>query len=676
MEKDKLDLLSINTLRFLAADAVENSQSGHPGTAMGAAPTAFVLWNEFLKHTSSDPDWVDRDRFVLSAGHASMLLYGLLHLFDYPLTIEDLKQFRQLDSKTPGHPEVGHVVGVETTTGPLGQGLTNAVGMALAEAHLAARYNRLDTPKIVDHYTYVLASDGDLMEGVSAEAASLAGHLGLGKLIVLYDDNEVTIDGPTSLTFGEDVLKRFEAYGWHTQRVGDVLQLDDIREAIRMAKEEKEKPSIIAIKSIIGYSAPLVQGTSKAHHSPLGPDQLRDAKESQNWPGTEMFHVPQEVYQHVQSAIETGAARAAAWQKDFEEYTQKYPEEAAEFLQGFDPAGSLETFKVEARFQPVEGAKPTRVVNGPVVNEISAKIPALVGGCADLAMATATTILDSPAIARGEFAGRNIHFGVREHAMGSITNGIFLHGGLRPFTATFLVFSDYMRPSIRMAALMNLPILFVFTHDSIGLGEDGPTHQPVEQMMSLRLIPNLTLIRPADANEVAQAWEAAIKNLEGPTTILLTRQPLPILDPETQVRDGMVAKGAYILSEASGESPELILIASGSEVHVALEAQGVLEGDGIPTRVVSMPSWELFASQPMEYQEIVLPPEIKTRMSIEAGATAGWERWVGEFGYVFGIDRFGKSAPAQALMEDYGFTAENIARLAKENLFAAEGVGR
>jgi transketolase len=668
MNKFTMDELCINTLRFLAADAVEKAQSGHPGTAMGAAPMAFVLWNEFLKHTSIDPEWVDRDRFVLSSGHASMLLYGLLHLFGYPLSIEDLMEFRQLGSKTPGHPEYRHIPGVETTTGPLGQGFANGVGMALAEAHLAAKFNKPDAPEIVDHYTYVLASDGDLMEGVAAEAASLAGHLGLGKLVVLYDDNEVTIDGPTSLAFSEDVLKRFEAYGWHTQRVDNVLELDDIRSALAAAKDETARPSIIAIRSIIGYGAPFVQGTSKAHHSALGPEQLKLAKEGLGWPGTEMFHVPGEVREHVNPALQKGETAMKDWQNRFEQYQQVYPKEAEDFLKSYrleiDPA-LLEDL---VQMRPNEGPIPTRAVNGPVVNHFAGKILQLMGGCADLAVATVTTISGSEAISNSSYAGRNINYGVREHAMGSITNGLLLHGGLRAFTATFLVFSDYMRPSMRMAALMGLPVIFIFTHDSIGLGEDGPTHQPIEQLMSLRLIPNLTVIRPCDANEVAQAWQLALKNITGPTSILLTRQELPILDPDEEVKVGVVEKGAYILSEAQNGSPDVILIASGSEVHVALGAQKKLEQVGISTRVVSMPSWELFKKQPAKYRESVLPASVKARMAIEAGATSGWEKWVGEQGMIYGIDRFGASAPGDVLFEYFGFTPDNIANLVKTQL--------
>jgi transketolase len=676
MEKNQLDELCINTLRFLAADAVQVAQSGHPGTAMGAAPTVFVLWKEFLKHSPNNSAWVDRDRFVLSSGHASMLLYGLLHLFGYPITIEDLKNFRQLGSKTPGHPEYRHVPGVETTSGPLGQGIANAVGMALAEAHLADRYNRPDVAKIVDHYTYVLASDGDLMEGVSAESASLAGHLGLGKLIVLYDDNQVTIDGPTSLAFSEDVLQRFAAYGWHTQRVEDVLVLDDIRQAITSAQQETDRPSIIAIRSVIGYGAQEIQGTCNAHYGALGEEQLYKAKEGLGWPGEAMFLVPPEVQEYLKSESKKGEELAAAWEGKFVQYKERYSQEAKEFLQvhqsDFDP----DLIGTQPKFYPEDGPLPTRLANPLVINDLAMKIPQLISGCADLNPATQTFIKESQAISKENYAGRNIHFGIREHAMGSITNGMVLHGGIRAFTATFLVFSDYMRPSIRMAALMKLPVISVFTHDSIGVGEDGPTHQPVEQLMSLRLIPNLSVIRPCDANEVAQAWAVALKNTSGPTSILLTRQPLPILDPNSQVRDGMVEKGAYILSESVGGFPQLILIASGSEVHLALKVQSVLEGERVPTRVVSMPSWELFAGQSKVYQDAVLPPEITNRMAIEAGATSGWEKWIGEKGVVFGIDRFGASAPGNILFETYGFTTENICRIIREEILFPTVGGR
>jgi transketolase len=676
MEQNKIDKLCVNTLRFLAADAVQIAQSGHPGTPMGAAPAAYVLWKDFLKHNPNNPDWVDRDRFVLSSGHASMLLYGLLHLFGYPMTLDDLKKFRQLGSKTPGHPEYRHVPGVETTTGPLGQGFSNAVGMALAEAHLAAKFNHPDTPQIVDHYTFVLASDGDIMEGVSAEAASLAGHLGLGRLIVLYDDNQVSIDGPTSLTFSEDVLKRFDAYGWHTQMVEDMLVLDDIREAISNSRAETNRPSIIAIRSIIGYGAPEVQGTAKAHFGALGEEQLRNAKQGLDWPENEMFYVPPEVQDFLSEEPNKGKKLEVDWQEKFDLYAEKYPDQANEFLQIHSQEVDFDLLEETLQFEPGDGPLPTRLVNVPVINDLASKMPQLIGGCADLNPATQTYIKDSPPISKEDFSGRNIHFGVREHAMGSITNGLVLHGGLRAFTATFLVFSDYMRPAMRLAALMELPVIYVFTHDTIGLGEDGPTHQPVEHMMSLRLIPNMTVIRPCDANEVAQAWQAALKNTAGPTCILLTRQPLPILDPETQVKQGVVEKGAYILSEAKGGYPHVLLIASGSEVHTALSAKELLEQEGVATRVVSMPSWELFSVQPEEYQNKVLPAEVKARMTIEAGATSGWEKWVGEQGVVFGVNRFGASAPGEILLETYGFTADNIVRIVMEEMLATVPVGR
>ena len=548
----KIENLCINTIRFLSADAVQKAQSGHPGTAMGAAPIGYLLWKEFLRHSPLQPDWVNRDRFVLSSGHASMLLYSLLHLSGYPLTIEDLKEFRQWGSKTPGHPEYRHVPGVEATTGPLGQGVANAVGMAIAEAHLVAKFNHPGMPKLVDHYTYVLASDGDLMEGVSAEAASLAGHLGLGKLILLYDDNQVTIDGATQLAFSEDVLKRFDAYGWHTQSVEDVLSLDHIRTAIENAKDMTEQPSIIAIKSVIGYSAPTKQGKSSAHAGPLGEEELRKAKESQGWPTDKPFYVPSEVYEHFKSVVKDGERYLAEWGTVLDDYTRQYPDEVTEFNNGQNQIFNPDWVKEMPRFEASQGPLPTRMTNVPVLESLAPRIPHLMGGAADLTPATMTTIQDSNAIARGDFSGRNIHFGVREHAMGSITNGMMLHGGIRAYTATFLVFADYMRPAMRMSALMKLPTIYVFTHDSIGLGEDGPTHQPIEQIMSLRLIPNMTVIRPCDANEVVEAWQVALKNLDGPTCIMLTRQPLPVLERAKEDRENRVEKGAYILSEAQG----------------------------------------------------------------------------------------------------------------------------
>ncbi len=668
MDTNNIDSLCINTLRFLAADAVERAQSGHPGTAMGAAPIAYILWRDFLRHSPAHPGFVDRDRFVLSSGHASMLLYGLLHLCGYPVSIADLKAFRQWGSNTPGHPEYKRLPGIETTTGPLGQGFSNAVGMAMAEAHLAAKYNRPDAPKIVNHYTYVLASDGDIMEGLSAEAASLAGHLGLGKLIVFYDDNQVTIDGPTSLAFSEDVRKRFEAYGWHTQTVGDALALDEIRVAIRQAQEETGRPSIIAIRSVIGYGAPTKQGKSIAHAGPLGAEEIRKAKEILGWPWIEPFFVPQEVYQHFAPLKTAGENLVADWHTRFDKYAVAYPEATSQFIRSqkreFNPDWSTR----QPNFAVSDGPIPTRLVNGPVVNALAREIPQLIGGSADLTPATVTYIEDSPPFSRDCYAGRNIHFGVREHAMGGVTNGLTLHGGLVAYAATFLIFADYMRPAMRMAALMGLPSIFVFTHDSIGLGEDGPTHQPTEQMMSLRLIPNMTVIRPCDANEVVQAWQIAVRNENGPTSILLTRQPLPVLPRNGRYQPPLVENGAYILSEAGDGSPQVILIASGSEIHPTLRAQQLLEQHGVSIRVVAMPSWELFARQPAEYRESVLPAVITARLAIEAGATSGWEKWVGDRGAILGIDRFGASAPQQVLFDKFGFGPENIVRVVMDRI--------
>ncbi len=657
----------INTIRFLSADAVQKASSGHPGTTFGIAPMTYALWKNFLKHSPTHPDWVDRDRFVLSSGHSSAMLYSLLHLTGYDLSLEDIKNFRQLDSKTPGHPELGHVPGVETTTGPLGQGFSNAVGMAMAEAHLSAVFNKPDTPKIVDHYTYVVTSDGDLMEGVSAEAASLAGHLGLGKLICLYDDNDITIEGNTDLAFSEDLPKRFEAYGWHVQKVSDGNNVEAINLAIQSAKNEDQRPSIIAIKTIIGYGTPTKQGKSIAHAGPLGIDEIASAKETLGWPYSEKFYIPENTLNSFREAISTGKKLEKNWEQNFYQYKEKFPQEATEFnrIMNSDYPSNWEEYLPEAFEANPEGI-PTRMATGEIINGIADALPELIGGSADLAPATMTLINESGDYSAANYSGRNLRYGVREHAMTSITNGIALHGGLLPYAATFLVFSDYMRPGIRLAAMMGLKEIFVFSHDSVGLGEDGPTHQPIEQILGLRSVPNLSVIRPSDSNEVIEAWRMAISNNSGPTCILVTRQNVPVLDRSKFTSAKNLAYGAYILSDCEKNIPDVLLIATGSEVPIAIEAQEELVKQEIHARVIAMPSWDLFENQTKEYQDKVLPPNIKARVSIEAGSTLAWERWVGNDGEVIGIDSFGASAPWQDLFQKFNITSENIVKVAQK----------
>jgi len=646
--------LVANSIRVLAMDGVQKANSGHPGLPMGAADIATVLWTQFLTFNPIDPLWPNRDRFVLSAGHGSMLLYSLLYLAGFELSLEDIKNFRQWDSITPGHPESHLTPGVETTTGPLGQGVGNAVGMAMAERWLAERYNKPGYD-IVNHFTYAIASDGDLMEGVSHEACSLAGHLGLGKLIVLYDDNKITIDGPTSLSYSDDVSGRFEAYGWHTQRV-DGHDPMAIETAIRLAKEETTQPSIIACRTHIGYGSPNKQDTSSAHGEPLGDEEIRLTKENLGWPAEPTFYVPDEVAGIMGQVAADGAQRQVEWEELYAQYCDAHPDLADEFLQAIE--GDLPDGWDDGLTSLFEAGKSmaTRASSGAVLNELSMRIPNLIGGSADLTGSNKTRPQGAKHLSRDDFSGRYIHFGIREHGMGSILNGMALHGGIRTFGGTFLVFSDYMRPPIRLAALMGLPVIYVFTHDSIGLGEDGPTHQPVEQLMSLRLIPGLTVIRPAEATETAMAWRAALKNEQGPTALSLTRQGLATFDRTRLAPAKMANLGGYVLSDV--DDPAAILMASGSEVHIALEAQAQLAGRGIDVRVVSMPSWELFEAQPVEYRESVLPAHIRARVSMEAGVTLGWERYVGGDGIAIGIDRFGASAPFQEIYQNLGLTAE------------------
>ena len=649
-----LDQLCVNTIRFLSVDGVQKANSGHPGMPMGMADAAYVLWTRFLKHNPADPAWPNRDRFVLSAGHGSMLLYSLLHLTGYGLPLEQLQQFRQWASMTPGHPEYGHAPGVETTTGPLGQGFATGVGMALAERMLAAEFNRPGF-EIVDHFTYAIVSDGDLMEGVSHEAASIAGHLGLGKIIYLYDDNQITIEGNTALTFSENVRGRFEAYGWHVQKI-DGHDRDAVDGAIRQAQAETGRPSLIMCRTHIGYGSPNKQDTSGAHGEPLGPDEVRLTKEALGWPADAQFLIPDSALAHFRQALDEGAWVEEAWQSQFDRYAAAYPDLAAEWarrMAGQLPAGWEDALP---NFSPEGGAVATRAVGGQIMAAIAPVLPELVGGSADLHPSTKTYLKAYPAVANGEYAGRNLHFGIREHAMGAIVNGMALHGGYRVYGSTFLVFADYMRPAIRLAALMKLPVIYVFTHDSIFVGEDGPTHQPVEQAASLRVIPGLIVLRPADARETAAAWKAIVEHTGGPVALLLSRQKLPVL---AQADATGVARGGYVIADA--DDPQVLLIASGSEVEVALGAQKLLAADGIAARVVSMPSWELFDAQPQAYRDQVLPPTLTARVAVEAGVPFGWERYVGARGKIIALNHFGASAPYKVLAAEWGFTAEAIA---------------
>ena len=691
----KLDQMCINTIRFLSVDSVQKANSGHPGLPMGAAPMAYVLWTRHLRHNPANPEWADRDRFVLSAGHGSMLLYSLLHLTGYNLPLSELQSFRQWGSKTPGHPESHITPGVEITTGPLGQGVSAAVGMAIAEAHLAARYNVPPEPAegvspepaegvpantIVDHYTYVIASDGDLMEGVASEACSLAGHLGLGKLIVLFDDNLITLAGTTSITFTEDVGRRFEAYGWHAQVVEDGNDLEAIDAAISAAKAETTRPSIILLRTIIGYGAPNKQNTSKAHGSPLGPDEVTAAKENLGWPTEPSFLIPKEVQAQFRQAVTRGKTIESEWNAAFERYAAAHPDLAAEFRRVM--AGELpEGWDADLPVFPADPKGPaTRKASETVLQALAPQLPELMGGSADLNPSTFSWLKGygdfqspqtSPEGAQGTiggewgYGGRNIHFGVREHAMGAIANGMALHGGFIPFTATFLTFADYMRPPMRLVALAEQRTVFIFTHDSIGMGEDGPTHQPIEQVMNLRAVPNMTVIRPADANEVVEAWKAAILNNTGPTVLVFTRQGLPVLDRNEYPPADNLHKGAYVLWQSEQGTPDVILIGTGSELHIVLDAGKRLEADGVKARVVALPSWELFDRQPAEYRESVLPSEVRARVAAEAGIALGWERYVGLDGVVIGMHSFGASAPGALLYEKFGFTAENVVEQAK-----------
>ncbi len=670
-----LDEVCINTLRFLSVDAVQKANSGHPGLPLGAAPMAYVLWTRHLKHYPANPHWIDRDRFVLSAGHGSMLLYSLLHLTGYELSLGEIEQFRQWGSLTPGHPERGLTPGVETTTGPLGQGFGNGVGMAMAQAHLAARYNRPGF-EIVDHYTYGIVSDGDLMEGVAAsEAASLAGHLQLGKLIYLYDNNHVTLSAGTDITFTEDCARRFEAYGWHTQSVEDGNDLAAIDQALHVARDEIRRPSLILVRTHLGYGSPHKQDTFEAHGSPLGVEEVRLTKQNLGWPAQPPFYVPDAAREHFRQALARGAQAEAKWNAAFSSYSKAFPDLARELQQTFRgelPAGwdaDIPDFPADPN------GMATRVASGKVMNAIAPRLPALIGGSADLDPSTHTALkglgdfepsdIDAPDKQGSEgggwtYAGRNLHFGVREHGMGAIMNGLAVHGGTVPFGATFLIFSDYMRPPMRLAALMGLPVIYVFTHDSIALGEDGSTHQPVEQLAGLRSVPKLVVIRPGDANETAAAWRVALETRDHPVALVLTRQGVPTLDRTKFAAAEGLRRGAYILADVPNARPDLILIATGSEVALIVAARQRLLAQNIAVRLVSLPSWELFDAQPREYRDAVLPPSVSARLAVEAGVSQGWHRYVGDRGDVLAVDRFGASAPGSVMLHEYGFTVDNV----------------
>ncbi|WP_350016260.1 transketolase [Rhodanobacter sp. IGA1.0] len=673
-----LDQQCINMLRFLSVDMVQKADSGHPGLPLGAAPMAYVLWTRHMKFHPADPHWADRDRFVLSAGHGSALLYSLLFATGYDVSLDDIRQFRQWGSKTPGHPEFGHTPGVEVTTGPLGQGLANAVGMALGEAQLAATYNR-DGHRIIDHHTFAIVSDGDLMEGVASEAASLAGHLKLGKLICLYDDNYVTLSAGTDMTFSEDRGARFDAYGWQTIHVDDGNDVDALHAALRAAREDSSRPSLILVRTHIGFGSP-EQDSYKAHGSPLGAEDVKETKQNLGWPAEPDFLTPEPALAHMREALDRGAQAQSEWNDRMGAYAAAFPALAKELqarLGGELPQGwdaDIPQFPADAK------GLATRVAGGQVMNAFAKKLPALCGGSADLDPSTFTALKGlgdfNPAVVPGEDtegsdgggwsrAGRNFHYGVREHAMAAISNGLAAHGGFIPFDATFLIFSDYMRPSIRLAALMGLHVVHVFTHDSVALGEDGPTHQPIEQLASLRAIPNLTVIRPADANETAEAWRVAVTSKKHPVALALTRQKVPTLDRTQHAGADGLRQGAYVLREADDGKPRLILIASGSEVGLILDAADKLRADGVAVRCVSMPSWELFDQQPQGYRDAVLPTDVTARLAVEMGATQGWLRYVGARGDVLGIDHFGASAPAERLLQEFGFTVDNVVQRAK-----------
>ena len=676
--QNQTDALSINTIRMLSVDAVEKAKSGHPGAPMGLAPVAYVLWTRILRHNPKNPSWPDRDRFVLSAGHGSMLLYSMLHLTGYDLPLDQIKRFRQWESLTPGHPERELTPGVEVTTGPLGQGFGNGVGMAIAEAHLGARYNRPGF-EIINHFTYAIVSDGDLMEGVAAEAASIAGHLKLGKLIYLYDNNRISLAASTDLTFSEDVAKRFDAYGWHTQSVEDANDLDAVEQALNGARAETGRPSLILIRTHIGYGSPGKQDSFEAHGSPLGPQETKLTKQKLGW-ALEPFHLPEEALTHFREAITKGQKFEAEWNERFAAYKQEFPEpgkELEQVLRGELPPGwdaAIPEFPADPK------GLATRAASGKILNAIAPKLPTLIGGSADLNPSTFTALLNlgdfensagdfskSQGLTGGgcSYAGRNLHFGVREHGMGAAVNGMAAHGGIIPFGSTFLIFSDYLRPSMRLAALMELGVIYVFTHDSIGVGEDGPTHQPIEQLAALRAIPRLIVIRPGDANETAVAWRIAIETRDRPVALALSRQNLPTLDRANYTAADGVRRGAYVLADPPQGAPDVILIGTGSELSLVVAAREKLLEQKINARVVSMPSWELFNDQPQDYREFVLPPAVRRRLAVEAALPLGWHRYVGDGGDVIAVERFGASAPGNVVMEKFGFTVDQVVQRAQ-----------
>jgi len=663
--KQDIHTLAVNTIRTLSIDMINRANSGHPGLSMGAAPMAYALWENHLNHNPENAKWFNRDRFVLSAGHGSSLLYSLLHLSGYDVSKEDLKNFRKLNSKTPGHPEFGHTDGVEATTGPLGQGIATAVGMAMAEAHLAAKFNKDDIP-VIDHYTYTLVGDGDLMEGVSYEAMSMAGHMKLGKLIALYDSNDISLDGALNLSFSENIEKRAESANWQYLRVEDGNNIADITNAIELAKQNAEQPTIIEVRTTIGYGSPKVAGTNKAHGNPLGAEEAKATKQAYGWKYEEDFFVPEEIKAHFEELKQKGMDKENKWNQLFSFYKEIYPELANE-LERVIKGNMLIEAKEILTFD-TEKAISTRVASGESINHYVKSIPSIFGGSADLSHSTMTDIKGEAAYAVESFAGRNVYFGVREHAMGAAGNGMALHGGVKPFVSTFFVFNDYLRPSIRLAALQKLPVTYVFTHDSIAVGEDGPTHEPIEQLAALRAIPGLTVIRPSDANETASAWAFALQQTDGPVALILSRQNLPVFD-ETKANIDSLSKGAYILTQTN-ETPDTILIATGSEVSLAVRAKAELEKDDISVRVVAMPSWELFNIQSQEYKESVLPSSIQKRVAIEMGISLGWERFVGTTGTILSIETFGASGTGAEVMDWFGFTTENVVRVAKDVLNA------
>lgn len=668
LDEMSIEELTINTIRTLSMDAVQKANSGHPGTPMALAPLSYILWKKFLKYNPKNPKWFDRDRFILSNGHASMLLYSMLYLTGYDLSLNDIKNFRQWGSKTPGHPEYEDTPGVETTTGPLGQGFMNGVGMGIAEKHLASVFNRPGY-EIIDHYTYVFCSDGDLMEGASHEAASIAGHLGLGKLIYFYDDNHITIEGKTEITYNDNVPKRFEGYNWHVQNIGDKANdLNELSEAITKAKEEKTKPSLIIIRSHIGYGSPNKQDTPEAHGSPLGEEEIKLTKKYYGWPENEKFLVPEKALDHMHEAINYGKKLESEWNEKYKAYKKAHPQLAAQFEDALNGNIPKDWDKDIPVFEPSDGPIATRSAGSKILNSFAKNIPWLIGGSGDLAPSTKTLLKGTDYIEKDNFNNRNFAWGIREHAMCGASSGLYLHGGVRPYASTFFIFTDYARPAIRLASIMKLPVIYIMTHDSIGLGEDGPTHQPIEHLASLRAMPYMCTIRPADANETAYAWRAAINRNDGPTMIVLSRQNLPIFDHRKVNSAKGLLKGAYIISKEKTSKPKVILISSGSEVQLILEAQEKLAQKKIDARVVSMPSWELFKKQSKKYRDEIFPPNIKNRLAIEAGSSLGWREWVGDKGDIIGIDKFGASAPYEEIYKHYGLTVNNIVKRAQKLL--------